>query len=160
MIKKFILVVFPLLFFLNGCATTEQAPKEAALSIELNGSAVEVQNFIEENSLQKFKEFAPRIKLVSANDRAISFESYCIDVKDMGAFKCTGILLVVGNTGWDGPYLNISFRTNEIRGVTTVRASHQWCAINLLGKQSCGLENISKANDLLRDLKNDFEKNS
>ena len=64
---------------------------------------------------------------------------------------------------WSAPFfslLNISFRTNEIRGVTTVRASHQWCAINLLGKQSCGLENISKANDLLRDLKNDFEENS
>jgi len=33
--------------------TTEEAPKEAAISIELNGSGVEVQNFIEENSLQK-----------------------------------------------------------------------------------------------------------
>ncbi len=114
MSKKFLFIILPLLFFLNSCATTEQAPKETALSIELNGSAVEVQNFIEENSMQKFKEFAPRIKLISANDRAISFESYCLEVKDMGAFKCTGILLVLGNTGWDGPYLNISFRTKKL----------------------------------------------
>jgi hypothetical protein len=77
----------------------------------------------------------------------------------MGAFSCTMILMAVGNSGWDGPFLNITYRTNEIREEVTVTMQSQWCASNLVGKTNCMKSNLSeeKSNQHLLDLKKNYE---
>ena len=151
--KKILLLLT--FIFLSACETTKTAAPTANM-IELNGTAIEVQNFIELNKSEIIGKYSDKFKLITANDRSISFEAECADVKTVGFIKCAGILLAVGNSGWDGPFLTISFRTNEIRDKTTVRSTYQWCAVNLIGKQNCGLESIPLANDLLKKIETNF----
>ena len=152
--KKYLLLFIFVL--LSACETTKTAAPTANM-IELNATAVEVQNFIEVNQTDILGKYSDNFKLITANDRTISFEADCAEVKTVGFIKCAGILLGVGNSGWDGPFLTITFRTNEIRDTTTVRAVYQWCAVNLIGKQNCGLESIPLANELLNKIESGFK---
>ena len=157
--KKTVSLIF-IILFLQSCATTDNTASntvEAPISIELKGTAVEVQNFIEEIIPETYGKKAPRLQVISADNRSITFQTDCMDVEGMGAFKCAGVMMVIGNSGWDGPYLTITYRTNEIRGVTKVRSEIKFCATNILGKINCGLEDISVANDNLRELKSKFD---
>jgi hypothetical protein len=143
---------------LSGCATPSSTPEETSVSIELNGSAVEVQNFIEETISRTYGKEASGLKVVSADDRSITFQTDCMNVYSMGAFKCTMILMAIGNTGWDGPFLTIIYRTNEIHETTIVRSEYKYCATNILGKINCGLLNIPVSNQNLLELKSSYEK--
>ena len=157
--NKIVSLIF-ISLFLQSCATTDNTASntvEGPIAIELKGTAVEVQNFIEEMIPETYGKKASGLQLISADNRSITFQTDCMNVEGMGAFKCTGVMMVIGNTGWDGPYLTITYRTNEIRGVTKVRSEFKFCATNILGKISCGLENVSVANDNLRELKSKFD---
>jgi hypothetical protein len=142
---------------LGGCATTAQAPQEPEISVELSGTAVEVQTFIE-NKLRSNPQTAP-LKVDSANDRAIVFKGPCMEAPNMGAFKCAAIMMAVGNSGWDGPYSVMTFRTSEIRGIVHLTLSTEWCATNAFGKTNCMPDgNNTMRNQLLRAVKGAYEK--
>ena len=154
--KKIILVLT--LLILAGCATGPTTPPESPISIQLKGTAVEVQNFIEQNISNTHGKRAKDLRITNADNRSITFQTDCMKVDPYGAVSCTLILTVVGNTGWDGPFLTITYRTNEIREVTTVTLLSQWCATNLVGKTNC-IDNESTAitNQYLRELKANYE---
>jgi hypothetical protein len=148
------------LLILGGCATTPSAPPVAPISIQLKGTAVEVQNFIEQTIPYTHGVYAKNLKIINADNRSITFQTDCLmNVEGMGAFSCTMILMAVGNSGWDGPFLNITYRTNEIREEVTVTMQSQWCASNLVGKTNCMKSNLSeeKSNQHLLDLKKNYE---
>ena len=143
-----------------GCTTKPSAPPVDPISIQLKGTAVEVQNFIEQNIQKTHGTYAKNLKIVNADNRSITFQTDCLmNVQGMGAFTCTMVLMAVGNTGWDGPFLNITYRTNEIREVVTVTLQSQWCATNLVGKTNCmnGGLSTEQANQYLLDLKKNYE---
>jgi len=155
------LLIFLILVFLSGCATTPSKPKEDPIVIQIRGSAIEIQNFIEEFVPKTYGKIAKGLKITNADNRSITFQTDCMNVTTSGvlmnSFKCTMIMMAIGNTGWDGPYLTITYRTNEIRGTTTVKSETKWCATNLLGKTNCMTYNVSDSNQNLRELKSSFE---
>ena len=120
---------------LAGCATAPGAPPEPLISVQLRGTSVEVQNFIEERFR---KNSGSGFRVENATDRAITFKGDCMNVPDMNAFKCSLIMMAVGNSRWDGPYAVIAFRTAEIRGVVNLTVSSEWCATNAFGKSDSG----------------------
>ena len=140
----------------GGCATTPSAPQEPEISVELKGTAVEVQTFIEEK-LRSNPQTAP-LKVDSANDRAIVFKGQCMDAPNMGAFKCAAIMMAVGNSGWDGPYEVMTFRTSEIRGIVHLTLSSEWCATNAFGKTNCMPDGTNATrNQILRAVQEGYE---
>ena len=154
---KQILLVLTLLI-LAGCATGPTTPPESPISIQLKGTAVEVQNFIEQNIGNTHGKRAKDLRITNADNRSITFQTDCMKVESYGAVSCTLIKTVVGNTGWDGPFLTIIYRTNEIREVTTVTLLSQWCATNLLGKTNCiDSATTDITNQYLRELKVNYE---
>ncbi|MCE1239518.1 MAG: hypothetical protein LWW83_06335 [Azonexaceae bacterium] len=134
---------------LAGCATN-QAPPEPEISVKLRGTAVEVQNFIEER-LRNSQ--ATGLRVESATDRVIVFKARCTDTLNMNPLKCAAVMMAIGNSGWDGPYAVLTFRTAEIRGVVNLTANAEWCATNAFGKTNC-MPNGTNAerNSLLRNL--------
>ncbi len=143
------------LALLTGCASSSSAPKVAAKSVQLRGTAVEVQNFIEEGIRKNTSNF----HVESATDRELVFKSHCMDTPNMNAFKCAAIMMGVGNSGWDGPYLYLTYRTAEVRGVVHLTASSKWCAINAFGKTNCmqGTNN-SESNAMLDNIAAAYQK--
>ena len=143
----------------SGCATAPRAPQEPEISVQLPGTAVEVQHFIE----QKLRSTPQTsvFKVDSANDRAIVFKANCMDTPTMNAFKCAAIMMGVGNSGWDGPYAVMTFRTAEIRDVVHLTVSTQWCATNAFGKTNCMNDgNNSSRNQLLRSVESGYLENA
>lgn len=139
-----------------GCATAPQAPPEPLISVQLRGTSVEVQQFIED----RFRKNASNsFRVESATDRAITLKANCMDVPNMNAFKCTAIMMAVGNSRWDGPYAVITFRTAEIRGIVNLTVASEWCATNAFGKTNC-MPNGSNAeeNDLLRKIDQAYQR--
>ena len=146
------------LLMLAGCATGPTTPPESPISIQLKGTAVEVQNFVEQNISNTHGKRAKDLRITNADNRSITFQTDCMKVESYGAVSCTLIKTVVGNTGWDGPFLTITYRTNEIREVTTVTLLSQWCATNLLGKTNCiDSATTDITNQYLRELKSNYE---
>lgn len=144
-----------ILAFLAGCTTTPSTPPEPDISVQLKGTSVEVQNFIEERVR---KNPGADFRVDSATDRAIVFKANCMDMPDMNAFKCAMIMMGVGNSGWDGPFAITTFRTAEIRGVVNLTVSTEWCAANAFGKTNCMPEGTSmERNKLLRKIKASYE---
>ncbi|UJB15424.1 hypothetical protein [Xanthomonas translucens] len=142
---------------LSGCASAPQQPQEPEISVELNGTAVEVQSYIEEK-LRGNPQTAP-LKVDSANDRAIVFKGDCMRAPNMGALKCAAIMMGVGNSGWDGPYNVFTFRTAEIRGVVRLSVSTEWCATNAFGKKNCMPDgNNAARNQMLRAVKEGYDR--
>lgn len=93
------------------------------------------------------------MRVERATDRELVFKGDCMDTPDMNAFKCSLVMMGVGNSGWDGPHMVLTFRTAEIRGVTNVTVQSKWCATNALGKTNCiDAGTSSQRNDLLRQL--------
>ena len=133
---------------LSGCATAPTQPPEPLISVQLRGTSVEVQQFIEERFR---KNPGSGFRVENATDRAITFKADCMNVPNMGAFKCSLIMMAVGNSRWDGPYAMFTFRTAEIRGLVNLTATSEWCAINAFGKSNCMPNGSnSEANDFLR----------
>ena len=142
-----------ILLSLLGCATKNQN-QPPRISVKLNGTAVEVQNFIEERFRQKNASFY----VESATDREIVFKANCMDTPGMNAFKCSLIMMSVGNSGWDWPFSVISFRTSEIRGVVNLTASSKWCATNAFGKTNCrNSGSNAEHNELMRKIETAFQ---
>ena len=139
-----------------GCATAPQAPTEPLISVQLRGTSVEVQQFIED----RFRKNASNsFRVESVTDRAITLKANCMDVPNMNAFKCIAIMMAIGNSRWDGPYAVITFRTAEIRGIVNLTFSSEWCATNAFGKTNC-MPNASnaEANDLLRTIDRAYQR--
>ena len=64
----------------------------------------------------------------------------------------------VGNSRWDGPYLVINFRTNQIRETVNVSMQSDWCATNAFGKSNCmPAGNTNENNETLRRIKDAYE---
>lgn len=83
-----------------------------------------------------------------------------MDTPDMGAFKCSLVMMAVGNSGWDGPHMVLTFRTAEIRGITNVTVQSEWCATNALGKTNCMNNGTSnQRNAMLRQLETAYAEN-
>ena len=139
-----------------GCATAPQTPPEPPISVQLRGTSVEVQQFIEE----RFRKNATNsFRVESATDRAITLKANCMDVPDMNAFKCSLIMMAVGNSRWDGPYAVITFRTAEVRGIVNLTVASEWCATNAFGKTNCmPYGSNAEANDLLRKLDQAYQR--
>jgi len=55
----------------------------------------------------------------------------------MSAFNCAAIMMAVGNSRWDGPFMVMTFRTSEVRGVVNLTGTNEWCATNAFGKTNC-----------------------
>lgn len=138
-----------------GCATAPSQPPEPLISVQLRGTSVEVQQFIEEIFRRNQ---GAGFRVENATDRAITFKADCMNVPNMNAFKCAAIMMAVGNSRWDGPYALITFRTAEIRGVVNLTAGSEWCATNAFGKSNC-MPNGSnaEANDLLRKIEQAYQ---
>ena len=65
--------------------------------------------------------------------------------------------MLVGNSGWDGPFAVIGFSTAEIRGFVTVSMTSQWCATNVYGRENCIRHGTNaELNTALRDLERAF----
>lgn len=141
---------------ISGCATVQQAPPEPLISVQLRGTSVEVQQYIEERFR---KNPSNGFRVESATDRAITLKADCMDVPNMNAFKCAVIMMAVGNSGWDGPYAVITFRTAEIRGIVNLTVASEWCATNAFGKTNC-MPNGSnaEANELLRKIDQAYQR--
>lgn len=143
---------------LTGCATAPQQPPEAPISVQLPGTAIEVQDFIQTRTANR----VPTLQIESANDRTLVMKSFCTDIPDMNPLRCSFILLAVGNSQWDGPYAVMTFRTNEVRGYVNLTLQTQWCATNTLGRTNCMNNGTARdSNELLRTIKTayDSEKN-
>jgi len=141
---------------LSGCAATPSAPPEPPLTVKLRGTAVEVQQYLEEQITTRSNGVA---SVDSATDRSITFKSNCMDMPNMGAFKCSLIMMAVGNSGWDGPFSMLTFRTAEIRGIVHLSVSSQWCATNAFGKTNCMAGDSNAAmNGLLRKVDQTYQR--
>jgi hypothetical protein len=139
-----------------GCATAPQAPPEPLISVQLRGTSVEVQQFIEDRI---FKNGSDGFRVESATDRAITFKAHCMDMPNMNTFECANILMAVGDVGWDGPYSVLTFRTAEIRGIVHLTVSVEWCATNAFGKTNCKRSRRNAAaNDFLREIEQAYQR--
>lgn len=138
-----------------GCATVPSPPPEPLTSVQLRGTSVEVQQFIEDRFRRNQ---GAGFRVENATDRAITFKADCMNVPNMNAFKCATIMMAVGNSRWDGPFAVITFRTAEIRGVVNLTAGSEWCATNAFGKSNC-MPNGSnaEANELLREIEQAYQ---
>lgn len=145
-------------FIFTGCETTSKVD-EQPISIELKGTSVEIQNFIEKNLSNSHGQYAKDLRVISADSRSITFSTDCINVSYLGVISCSLTKSLIGNTGWNDMVLNIVYRTNEIRGVTVVRLDTKLCTTNIINsKTNCIDEgNNERRNRFLLDLKNDYE---
>ncbi|MBI1175558.1 MAG: hypothetical protein GC139_09890 [Sideroxydans sp.] len=142
--------------FLAGCASAPTTPPEPEISVKLQGTAVEVQNFIEEHIR---KNNGSGLHVESATDREIVFKANCMDMPNMNAFKCAAVMMGVGNSGWDGPFAVMTFRTSEIRGIVDVTTSTEWCATNAFGKTNCMQDGTNaERNEMLRKIDAAYQK--
>lgn len=143
---------------ITGCATAP--PQDPVISINLKGTTNEVQIFIEENLSLINRKLTPSYTVDSSTDRAISFKSHCMNVPEMTSFSCALVMMMVGNSGWDGPYSVVTFRTTEYKGAVKVTASSTWCATNAFNKQNCGPATSNREiNESLRQLEVLFTRN-
>lgn len=140
---------------LGGCATVPQPPPEPLISVQLPGTSIEAQQFIEDRIRNKS---GAAFHVESATDRAITFKADCADVPGVGIFQCSMIMMAIGNSRWSGPYSVMTFRTNEIRSIVNLTASIEWCATNALGRTNCtrGATN-AETNDLLRKIEQAYQ---
>ena len=129
--KTHLQIALIVISMLSGCATVPATPVEAPISVQLRGTSVEVQQFIED----RIRKMGLRVE--SATDRAITFKSDCMNVPDMNALKCSLIMMAIGNSRWDGPHALLTFRTSEVRGVVNLTGTSEWCATNPFGKTNC-----------------------
>lgn len=140
---------------LTGCATGPQQPPEAPISVQLAGSAVEVQDFIQHRSMTRG---SSALQVETANDRTLIMKGLCTALPDMTPFKCSMIMMAVGNSQWDGPYAVMTFRTNEVRGNVNLTLQAQWCATNPFGKTNCMNNGTARdTNELLRKIKSSYD---
>lgn len=140
---------------LTGCATAPQQPPEAPISVQLAGSAVEVQEFIQHRAMTRGN---GSMHVESANERALTMKGECAALPDMSPLKCSFIMMAIGNSQWDGPYAVMTFRTNEVRGNVNLTLQSQWCATNPFGKTNCMSNGTSReSNDLLRKIKSAYD---
>lgn len=143
---------------LSGCATrVPQPPPEPPISVKLQGTPVEVQNFIEDRFRKN--QAVASFRVENASDRAITFKGDCMNMPGMNAFKCADVMMGVGNSRWDGPFLVMTFRTAEIRGLVNLTLDVEWCATNAFGKTNCKREDSNaEHNDLLRKIQTAYER--
>lgn len=143
---------------LVGCATQPTPPPEPLITVQLRGTAVEVQQFIED----RFRKQVPQVyRVESATDRAITFKADCMSIEGMNPFKCAAVMMAVGNSGWAGPFGVLTFRTAEIRGDVSLSLSSEWCATNAFGRTNC-MPNGSNANvnAYLRRIEADYQRDA
>lgn len=142
---------------LSACAMTPTEPLEPEISVQLKGTAVEVQHFIEE----RYRKNIPAFRVVEVDERKISLRAHCSQVQELEAVSCGLILLAIGNSRWDGPYFHTTYRTSEIRGVTHLAVSTEWCATNAFGKENCRTNGSnSDRNALLRTIEKEYTQQS
>lgn len=103
---------------LTGCATGPQQPPEAPISVQLAGSAVEVQDFIQHRSMTRG---SSALQVETANDRTLIMKGLCTALPDMTPFKCSMIMMAVGNSQWDGPYAVMTFGLMKFEETLTLR---------------------------------------
>lgn len=152
---KFLLASTVSIVILAGCAGVPSQPQEAPISVQMTGTAVEVQNFIE-SKMMTYQ--GGTLRVDSVTDRQITFKTHCVNVQAQMNTRCSLIMMTIGNSYSDGPFLTIGFRTNEVRGVVTLNVSSQWCATNPYGRESCRTASTNKENnDLLRAIKNAYD---
>lgn len=138
---------------LTGCATV---PREQPITIMLSGTSTEVQSFIEDTIMSAENN---KFEVYSADNRSISFKADCMSVPDMNAFKCAMVMTIIGNTGWDGPYLIMNFRTTELKGKVKVTCNPTWCATNAFNKTNCvPALGATETNALLRRLESAYNR--
>lgn len=157
--KKIKYLAFLFVFFIfTGCQTTSKVD-EQPISIELKGTSVEVQNFIEKNLSNYQGKYAKDLKVVHADNRSIVFSTDCTNVNYLGVVSCTFSKSLIGNTGWNDMVFNATYRTNEIRGLTVVRLETKLCTTNMIGSNTkCVNEGSNEVNNIyLRNLKNDYD---
>jgi hypothetical protein len=153
--KLFNYLILSIGLLLSGCASNPSIPQEAPISVQIKGTSIEVQNFIEErmrvNSSGVFY-------IENSSDRSITLKANCNRLPNQKPLQCGLIMMGIGNSHWDGPYLMMTFRTADIRGTINVTLQSEWCAINAFGKSNCmpaGTNN--EHNEILRNMKRMFE---
>ena len=144
--------------FLAACASGPQVPAQTPATLFIaddeKGVQARIVDLMESNERMR----AIKMELVSSSDHAIEFKTDCMNVAD--AFSCSMKMMAVGNSGWDGPYEHLVWRTLNMGDETKVSLKYSYCAINMMGKQNCN--SVSNAatqngmNDLLRAFREEY----
>lgn len=129
----------------SGCATNS-LPPEDPMTIKLDIPASEAQFRME----SMISERLPKSYVVNANDNNLTMQIDCMNAPGFDAFKCSMIMMGIGNSGWSGPWQIMDFRFYEINGETNVRSSWKWCAENGFGKRNCSNIQAAYSNNALR----------
>lgn len=142
-------------FLVTACANNPQAPKESPISIQLKGTSTEVQQFIEERMRIRGN---GAFTVENANDRVLTLKADCFKLPKINSVQCAALMMGIGNSRWDGPFLMVNFRTNQIREMVNVTLQTDWCAVNAFGKSNCmPAGNVSENNETLRQFKEAYE---
>lgn len=131
-----------LVLMLSGCATV---PKENPITVTVN-QPVAVAQFTMETVM---RESAPATQVKTQTEHMLVLTNDCMNVPQMDAFKCSMVMMAIGNTGWSGPYHIQTYRFVNIDGKTNVRGDWQWCAVNGFGKENCSQINPNASNKAL-----------
>lgn len=135
--KKLRLAVTPALIIavslLYGCAATETKSFVPLEPATIAATPAEVQDFIQTlvASSPKYSKFT----VASETETTLELKTLCTNV--MNAFKCAGVMMAIGNSGWDGPYAVETFYTLPVRGKTSLRWDEKFCATNMAGHTNC-----------------------
>ena len=142
MIKAF--STFFLVLVLSGCASV---PVERPVSVAINAPLDETRSVLID-SILNISDFP--VQMVKATDYQVEFKAECVAVGS--PLECAGIMLSVGNSGWQGPFVHMEFVLLELEGQTKLRGNTKYCAINMAGMENCvyaqGAE-INSMNDIL-----------
>lgn len=137
------LILFFCTFFLFGCSSV---PQEQPITVDVIGDISSTQFELEDFILT----LMPNAEVENQTSNIMTVRNNCTDLKDLSVMKCTLIMMSVGNSGWDGPFLVQNYRFSLRDDKTRIRGKWSWCAINALGKENCVKINNVQPNTLLR----------
>lgn len=132
-----------------GCASV---PQETPITVNIAAQVPAVQFKLED----LIRTQAPHSEVKTQNSTMLIMSNDCVTLPTMDAFKCSVVMMGIGNTGWTGPFHVQTYRFAEIDGKTSVRGGWNWCAVNGFGKENCTAINPAGVNAYLRKLDESF----
>lgn len=132
---KYLILMALAILTLAGCSSTPQYPVEDTLTIVTDKDADQVQAMLIDFTETDETMLKNKMEIHSVTPHALNIRTHCYNVLD--SFKCSLLMMSVGNTGWDGPYIYINFNTLDVGATTRIKARNNVCATNMMGKQNC-----------------------
>lgn len=134
-----------LVIILVSCASV---PAERPISVTVNATVAETKAVLIDTFFERLSDYP--MQLIKATDYQVEFKAECVAVAS--PLECAGIMLSVGNSGWQGPFLHMEFVLVELDGQTKLRGNTKFCAINMAGMENCTYAqgaDINNMNDIL-----------